>query len=60
MKQAALLQTKAIKELSPVKGATASINTFGIEDEKWIRKVIDEEQVKPLEVSNFQYLLILC
>ena len=48
--QAALLQTKSIKETaSPFKASTAS---FAADDEKWIRKVIDEEQVKPLEVSR--------
>ena len=48
--KAALLQTKSIKEtaISPAK-STAS---FAQDDEKWIRKVIDEEQVKPLEVSR--------
>ena len=48
--KAALLQTKSIKETaaSPAK-STAS---FAQDDEKWIRKVIDEEQVKPLEVSR--------
>ena len=48
--QAALLQTKSIKETSsPSKSTTAS---YAADDEKWIRKVIDEEQVKPLEVSK--------
>ena len=45
-----MLQTKSIKETaSPFKASTAS---FAADDEKWIRKVIDEEQVKPLEVSR--------
>ena len=48
--KAALLQTKSIKETaSPLKASAAS---FAADDEKWIRKVIEEEQVKPLEVSR--------
>ena len=48
--QAALLQTKAIKETSSPSKSTSV--AYAADDEKWIRKVIDEEQVKPLEVSK--------
>ena len=58
--QAALLQTKNIKQESPVRERSQEPHTS--EDARWIRKVIDEEQVKPLEVRrklNFRIFLLL-
>ena len=55
--QAALLQTKNIKQESPVRERSQEPHTS--EDARWIRKVIDEEQVKPLEVRRKLNFLIL-
>jgi hypothetical protein len=44
--KAALLQTKNLKQDSPGRSSSSYVS----DDAQWIRKVIDDEQVKPLEV----------
>lgn len=56
--QAALLQTKSLKQESPGRDRERESHqhSHAAEDALWIRRVIDEEQVKPLEVI----ILSLC
>jgi hypothetical protein len=47
--KAALLQTKSVREAQPI-NLTAKHKE---EDTKWIKAVIQQEHVKPLEVAPF-------
>eukprot|EP01038_Epipyxis_sp_PR26KG_P009293 gene9293-12521_t len=49
--KAALLQTKSTKQSSPVKPPS-----HAVDDTKWIKKVIQDEHIRPLEVSK-DYML---
>ena len=49
--QSALIQTKSLKEQAVTQKSTIRPN-YTEDDEKWIKKVIQQEHVKPLEVSK--------